>query len=478
MDMCVSIYETYSSISRSTVKSFKGEFHKIIPTKGGNIAVQNSRYKIRIRPPHKLKLTTSEGAKVSGSLVKTQGKTSIIKLHSNCNATIKSIHIDDSADISKEDQEMLAIFKNVFIYESELSYFVRLLFDPSASNIKECLAVDSLNQNLTLMNLENNSLNHALNESQLRAVQTGLDLNSFMTICKGPPGRIFFIKGTGKTTVISNMIQKWFREIRKKNEKAICTARSNIAVKNIAEAFIKIGFLDFVLIVSDEFYIEWHEHLYKVNKQLHERVVSSGNNVPSCKEAAVRLQTLATMKPDHNTTLMIVDEASQTFIGNYVSQLEKISKSLKKIVFFGDEKQLPPFGSSGFKVKSVFDLDLRTTPIFLNKQYRMPHSIAKFLSSNVYGNKLLNGIEENRNPTPIEWIHVKGKEDSQGNTTFNQKEADAVMKISLELHSKGIRMSDLTILTGYDGQRNYITKLLSQNAKYLKKDCLHIASER
>ncbi|KIJ24526.1 hypothetical protein M422DRAFT_132466, partial [Sphaerobolus stellatus SS14] len=66
----------------------------------------------------------------------------------------------------------------------------------------------------------------------------------------GPPG-------TGKTTAISTAARRWGQD----GSPTWITAQSNVAVKNIAEKLFKQR-VDFKIIVSKEFYFEWHEHIY------------------------------------------------------------------------------------------------------------------------------------------------------------------------------------------------------------------------
>lgn len=62
----------------------------------------------------------------------------------------------------------------------------------------------------------------------------------------GPPG-------SGKTTVISAAVQG----LRAAGRPVWLVAQSNVAVKNIAEKLVKIGFLDFRIVVSKEFHLQW-----------------------------------------------------------------------------------------------------------------------------------------------------------------------------------------------------------------------------
>ena len=65
----------------------------------------------------------------------------------------------------------------------------------------------------------------------------------------GPPG-------TGKTSTISAAVKIWDND----NVPVWIVAQSNVAVKNIAESLLKRS-VDFKLIVSKEFYVEWYSAL-------------------------------------------------------------------------------------------------------------------------------------------------------------------------------------------------------------------------
>jgi hypothetical protein len=68
----------------------------------------------------------------------------------------------------------------------------------------------------------------------------------------GPPG-------TGKTSTISEAVKIW----NNNNVPVWIVAQSNVAVKNIAESLLKCE-VDFKLIVSKEFYVEWCSVLHKL----------------------------------------------------------------------------------------------------------------------------------------------------------------------------------------------------------------------
>ena len=69
----------------------------------------------------------------------------------------------------------------------------------------------------------------------------------FVFCLPGPPG-------TGKTSTIAGAVR-----ILEETKEPGC--QSNVGVKNIAEKFFEKG-IDFKLVVSKEFYVEWYESIF------------------------------------------------------------------------------------------------------------------------------------------------------------------------------------------------------------------------
>ncbi|TFK70342.1 hypothetical protein BDN72DRAFT_549686 [Pluteus cervinus] len=87
------------------------------------------------------------------------------------------------------------------------------------------------------------------NPSQLKAVEAMLSssTNNSIVLIQGPPG-------TGKTSVIANYVLR----ATEAGQKGIwLIAQSNVAVKNIAEKLMSIGFEKWRLLVSKDFHYEW-----------------------------------------------------------------------------------------------------------------------------------------------------------------------------------------------------------------------------
>lgn len=89
-----------------------------------------------------------------------------------------------------------------------------------------------------------------LNASQRAAVQRILSDkdDDRIVLIQGPPG-------TGKTTVIAASVISHYDA--NSNQCIWVAAQSNVAVKNIAEKFIKVGFHGFRVLVSRDFHYDW-----------------------------------------------------------------------------------------------------------------------------------------------------------------------------------------------------------------------------
>ncbi|KAI0065320.1 P-loop containing nucleoside triphosphate hydrolase protein, partial [Artomyces pyxidatus] len=236
---------------------------------------------------------------------------------------------------------------------------------------------------------------YPINSSQNAAIEHMLSAspNSRISLVHGPPG-------TGKTTVIATCVVSAISA----GQKGIwLMAQSNVAVKNIAEKLAKLGFYKWRLVVSQEFVFDWHEHLYH---QLLPNIIRS-NELPKNAQALhkaldgaqVILCTLSMLSNPRlrdlgitravPVTKVIIDEASQIEVGDYVSLFSQF-QTVRKVCFIGDDKQLPPFGQEDLgNLESIFEMEhLRNSALFLDTQYRMPPQIGDFISKEVYDNLL------------------------------------------------------------------------------------------
>lgn len=87
--------------------------------------------------------------------------------------------------------------------------------------------------------------------SRLPGVIPSTTTGPHIQLVQGPPG-------TGKTTLIASIVQ-WLHGSPggREGEALYIIAQSNVAVKRVAEKLADIGFLEFRLLVSEDFYLEW-----------------------------------------------------------------------------------------------------------------------------------------------------------------------------------------------------------------------------
>ncbi|KAF9647979.1 hypothetical protein BDM02DRAFT_3097219, partial [Thelephora ganbajun] len=250
-------------------------------------------------------------------------------------------------------------------------------------------------------------------------------------------------------------------------------AQSNVAVKNVAEKLAESGFLDFKLLVSKDFHFDWHEHLYEV---IRHNVIESGDfkrtiydNERLLSGARVILCTISMLSTERImdcgfTTIVpvqtvIIDEASQIEVGDYLPILARYKATLRKMVFIGDDKQLAPYGQEDIpELRSVFEWPhLRDNAVFLDTQYRMPTVIGNFISRHVYSSRLRT-VHHIHHPTCCRFVDVSnGKEIKKGVSWVNEGEVKAAVQMAKRYirEKKGFR-----IITPYDAQRNAIENAL------------------
>ncbi|KAI0775212.1 P-loop containing nucleoside triphosphate hydrolase protein [Trametes elegans] len=318
----------------------------------------------------------------------------------------------------------------------------------------------------------------SLNSSQQCAVEhmlTNAD-GDRVNIIQGPPG-------TGKTTVIAAFVVS---AVAAGTRGIWLVAQSNIAVKNIAEKLADVGFNNWRLLVSKDFHLDWHEHIYHgINKNVissndfkwaHKRV--QGVPVTLCTLSMLAHPKISIFTKANPMNIMVVDEASQITLGNYVFPLNTYP-SIYKLCLIGDDKQLPPYGSDNdTNMKSIFEIEhLRPSIIFLDTQYRMPPLIGDVVSEVVYNGLLLsNPHHPVSHDIPCCWfVHVDDSEEKRAGTSWhNPAERAAVLKIAEKLQAEE---KNYCIITPYDEQRNNLENEMKASPDLIWEDkCFNVDS--
>lgn len=182
----------------------------------------------------------------TGRATQVSGRAATITLRSNLRADrIRSVHTIGKEDpTSAEAQRAKIILNALQRYNTILQHpFVRSMWLPSEIPTWPQLPRRRATPSLYFRY-------RPLNSSQTLAVQSILsdDDADRISVIQGPPG-------TGKTTVIAASVTSVMSSTTDRTLWLI--AQSNVAVKNIAEKLADIGFLDFKLLVSKDFHLDW-----------------------------------------------------------------------------------------------------------------------------------------------------------------------------------------------------------------------------
>ncbi|KAF9052499.1 P-loop containing nucleoside triphosphate hydrolase protein [Hymenopellis radicata] len=260
-----------------------------------------------------------------------------------------------------------------------------------------------------------------------------------VTVVQGPPG-------TGKTSVIAAYVQT---ALDLGHSGIWLIAQSNVAVKNIAEKLLKVGFTDWRLLVSNDFKEGWHDHLYT---DLTPYIITSFEftRLPSYRIAGVRvyLSTLSMLSNKKLSTFtkkvpirrLIVDEASQIKVAEYINVFITFKETLKKMCFIGDPKQY-------FISESVYDNQLKSWD---------KHPVTEDIRA-------------------LYLVDVKeGKErKNQAESFENIAEANAIITLAEHLQNQD---TSYKIITPYDGQRNLIENRLREQELDWANKCFNVDS--
>ncbi|KAL6300812.1 P-loop containing nucleoside triphosphate hydrolase protein, partial [Sparassis latifolia] len=414
--------------------------------------VQNARYKNRLRKSYRtyVEMETSTGRIVTGRAVRAEGRLTQIKTRGTYSGPVQNIRVIGRQELNAAekalDQFLLHVLQGQWLLED--SYFI--------DKIWFSRQYDSGTAEPLLL-CTNSGIQ--LNASQREVVSAMVDDESPIVVAHGPPG-------TGKTTTISVAVSHWDNL---KNSVWIA-AQSNVAVKNIAESLAKLD-VDFRLIVSKEFYVEWHEHLYG---KVEERLIRS-DEMPEDLWDVERIfgdtcVVLCTLSMLSNPVIedrgifslvpperLVIDEASQINISDFMPLFYKFNSHLIKVCFFGDPNQLPPYGQDQVPLKSVFEVDhLRRSAHFLAIQYRMPEPVGRFISMHVY-NSMLQSVHDIQDMSCVRFVHVAhGFERKAGKSWRNIREAQTVV----HLISHYYKEKKFVVVSPYDAQRTEIENQL------------------
>lgn len=439
-----------------------------------NLTLTCSRYLTRIRNSAQqyLQIETRRGAQVVGHAIHVEGRKAQVEfLGSLGGDAIESVTTFGKAHLTSaeayREYVILAILQGEYTLLSHP--FVKAIWFP-----KHLIWWSRSKHSESKIPIR--CANLRVNPSQGRAIEKILSASDAdrVVLIQGPPG-------TGKTTVITAAVTSIISFPAARSRTVWIVAQSNVAVKNIAEKFARIDFYDFALLVSKEFHFDWHEHLYeKLESCLicsdsfsHEVVGASrqlrGVRVILCTLGMLSNELISPFVHVNPVDILIFDEGSQIEVGNYLPVFHRFMHTLTKIVFIGDDKQLPPHGQREIStLQSIFEVNhLQEKVVFLDTQYRLPRVIGDFISQKVYDGKLKT-CHANSASHPCRFVDVeRGRERQSGKSWINLAEARVVVRIASAYQAEGL---DFRIITPYDAQRSLIeNELQASNLRHEDK---------
>ncbi|KAK0189351.1 P-loop containing nucleoside triphosphate hydrolase protein [Armillaria mellea] len=431
-------------------RRMSNDFTEVNQDGSGQLFLHNSRFKTRVRgSPHLLvDFTTSNGHKFKGSPNEARGKRTTVNVSGPFYGTVTGVKVlgRERATNAEKARHFFLLHTLQGEYHLRQSKFVRMLWFPGKEDKKDL--VSSNNQISSGVSVGK------LNKSQREVVLAMISARPLVLV-HGPPG-------TGKTSTIAEATKIWARS----HSPTWIVAHSNVAVKNIAEKLAESN-VDFKIIVSEEFYVEWHEHIYTRIKPKLLHVDRLPNKQKGLRKtigtSSIMLSTLSMLS---NPALdrkgmfnlvpprcLVVDEASQINVFEYMDFLIAYILQISE-----RDDPVPPYGQDKApSMQSIFDIDhLKDIAHMLDIQYRMPHPLGTFISREVYNNRLRS--EHNiTDPSCIAFIDAKyGTEEKSGFSWRNHEEVRMIAHL-VRLYYKD---EGFCVITPYDAQRAAIEKEL------------------
>jgi len=342
---------------------------------------------------------------------------------------------------------------------------------------RQLTAIQEVKQNKEKQELitGNRTLNFDIN--QYAIPETEIDLNEHQEIAliwansasdvvciHGPPG-------TGKTRTLNAYV----RQAVAKGLSVLVTAHSNQAVDNLLVGDSTRRNLEEDTLHAMAQDPDQNLSIARVGSNSRNQVVQD-SYIDQCPKNAdiVAATTSGASQFDQNEfDVAVVDEATQASRPATAIVLN----CAQKLVLAGDHRQLPPYCADETMQKedmhiSLFEYLLERygddISILLEKQYRMNEEIAEF-PNNVFYDGNLTTADRCRDWTvgdlkPIIGIDIDGdeKRQSQGNSIYNIREAEAVAKQVMRLARAGVDLGDIGVITAYNGQVGKIIAHVNQ----------------
>ncbi|KAF8483864.1 hypothetical protein DFH94DRAFT_690333 [Russula ochroleuca] len=372
---------------------------KVQVTRNGSLMIENALYKTRVRKNKhtRVELQLENGGVIEAKTKGTRGRRTFVRTKQRLTGKVIRIRVmgcEDRTCAEKARHQFLSASLNSS-HRRDAPFFVKAIWLPK--------------------NLKGKTGHRNASTKATREVATAMLSSSrcdSLVIVHGPPG-------TGKTTTIAAAAATWVDH----GVPCWVVAQSNVGVKNIAETLVRRG-VKFKLLVSKDFIFEWHEELYEEVKDVVIRsdILKQDSGISGTRQifdgVTLVLSTLSMLSNPILTDYgllklipvrsLVVDEASQIDVFDFMHLFHKFSKVLKKVCLFGDPKQLPPYGAQEAKLQTIFEVNhLSKTSYLLDTQWG-------FISETVYEGKL-HSSHAIVDHSCIVFIDVeKGKEERRG----------------------------------------------------------------
>ncbi|KAJ3185153.1 hypothetical protein HDU87_002720 [Geranomyces variabilis] len=430
-------------------KQYDSKFSEVVRRSDGQYDVRNTQFRNKLQFSDTVLFHWKSGQMLTGTVqFSRHGKTKIVKL-------------DNPPKLQRDVTKITVVEQgrsrgpDCFLREAWLKLVLHRQLDTSTAPFYEALFLKRT-QPLSVAPPTYDLSRHDLNPSQLKAVAAMLSAEKPLTLIHGPPG-------TGKTFAITAAVAASITS--SEHHFYVLTCQTNAATRNLAVTLLKRGVTDFKIVVSDDFFVEWHEEQYK---RISDHVILSSvtkggvfgdaigpRTVVLCSVSQLSNSNIISVLKHRRLTHLIIDEASQICMANLQHVLTLYQDSLKRLTFVGDPKQLAPFGNEQHAtVQSVYER-LRSD-VMLNVQYRMPCDLGAFVSAAVYDNQLVS-FKQPREIGTVALVDVaNGMEQTRGTGFTNPREADAVVQIIINqfLHR------EFLVITPYNAQKELIANRL------------------
>ncbi|KAJ3159685.1 hypothetical protein HDU88_008726 [Geranomyces variabilis] len=458
------------AVENMTRKQYDSKFSTVILRKDGSYDVLNTQFRNKLMFHDKVVMHLASGKLHLGTVkLGPYGKTKMVKLDQPLNKTcrVDRITVVEQGGARGADEFLRDVFPKLVLHglldTSTIPLFALIFLrkkgvrNDSSRPDDACQAAP----NAPAYDLSG----HKLNPSQTKAVQIMLNTPKPVNLIHGPPG-------TGKTYAITAAVATSVTSGRN-DDFYVLTCQTNAATRNLAVTLLKRQVTDFKIVVSDNFFVEWHEEQYKV---IRDHVVQSSETkainfdkligprtVVLCSLSQLSNPSLVSVFRQRRVTHLVIDEASQICLANLPHVLALYRDSLQRVTFVGDPMQLAPFGNEQHPtVQSIFEQ--LPTDIMLKQQYRMPHDLGMFISTHVYNGQLTS----HKSPRPecsVALIDVSdGVERLLGTGINNLREADAVVKVIINQFLG----REFLVITPYNAQKELIANRLRDAIRTLR----------